>query len=120
MVNMKGQVVDRASSRQFRFEYRQALLASRHRRRSVASVEARGSDRRLNKRSKKYLHYRRNTQPLAMPSAGCVFKNPPNDSAGRLIEAVGLKGARVGDVGGFDGSMPTSWVNRGQSELPRT
>ena len=47
---------------------------------------------------KDFLHYRRDTQPLAMPSAGCVFKNPPKDSAGRLIEAVGLKGARVGDA----------------------
>lgn len=32
------------------------------------------------------------------PSAGSVFKNPPNDYAGRLIEAVGLKGERKGDV----------------------
>jgi UDP-N-acetylmuramate dehydrogenase len=47
---------------------------------------------------KDYLHYRRDTQPLMLPSAGCVFKNPPNDSAGRVVEAVGLKGARVGDA----------------------
>ena len=47
---------------------------------------------------KDYLHYRRDTQPLALPSAGCVFKNPPSDSAGRLIEAAGFKGARVGDA----------------------
>jgi UDP-N-acetylmuramate dehydrogenase len=47
---------------------------------------------------KDYLHYRRDTQPLAMPSAGCVFKNPPKDSAGRLVEAAGLKGLRVGDA----------------------
>jgi UDP-N-acetylmuramate dehydrogenase len=47
---------------------------------------------------KEYLHYRKDTQPLAMPSAGCVFKNPPNDSAGRLLEATGLKGMRVGDA----------------------
>jgi UDP-N-acetylmuramate dehydrogenase len=63
---------------------------------------------------KDYLHYRRDTQPLAMPSAGCVFKNPPNDSAGRLIEAVGLKGARVGDA---EVSMKHAnfMVNRGQA-----
>ena len=30
------------------------------------------------------------------PSAGCVFKNPPTMSAGRLVEELGLKGARVG------------------------
>ena len=33
-----------------------------------------------------------------MPSAGCVFKNPPKDSAGRLVDAAGLKGARIGDA----------------------
>ncbi|MDF0645341.1 MAG: UDP-N-acetylmuramate dehydrogenase [Nitrospira sp.] len=47
---------------------------------------------------KEYLQYRRDTQPLTMPSAGCVFKNPANDSAGRLIEMMQLKGLRVGDA----------------------
>jgi UDP-N-acetylmuramate dehydrogenase len=37
----------------------------------------------------------RSNQPNE-PSAGSCFKNPPNDYAGRLIEAVGLKGKRVG------------------------
>ncbi len=32
------------------------------------------------------------------PSAGCIFKNPPGNSAGRLIDESGLKGARVGDA----------------------
>jgi UDP-N-acetylmuramate dehydrogenase len=47
---------------------------------------------------KDYLRYRKDTQPLAMPSAGCVFKNPVRDSAGRLLEAAGLKGMRIGDA----------------------
>jgi UDP-N-acetylmuramate dehydrogenase len=47
---------------------------------------------------KDYLRHRRDTQPLSLPSAGCVFKNPKNDSAGRVIESAGLKGVAVGDA----------------------
>ena len=39
----------------------------------------------------------RSNQPKD-PSAGSIFKNPPGDYAGRLIEAVGLKGKRVGNI----------------------
>jgi UDP-N-acetylmuramate dehydrogenase len=39
---------------------------------------------------------RKLSQPLSLPSAGSVFKNPEGDSAGRLIEACGLKGLQLG------------------------
>jgi UDP-N-acetylmuramate dehydrogenase len=41
---------------------------------------------------------RRRTQPLDRPTFGSTFTNPPGDFAGRLIEAAGLKGHRVGNA----------------------
>ena len=45
---------------------------------------------------KELLQARSATQPLGRPNAGSVFRNPPGDFAGRLIEAAGLKGRRQG------------------------
>lgn len=60
----------------------------------------------LRGRAKQSLTFRKRTQPLALPSAGCVFQNPERErallpdgvpcSAGALIDLVGLKGARRG------------------------
>ena len=41
---------------------------------------------------------RRASQPLGQKSAGCIFKNPPGASAGRMIDELGLKGLHVGDA----------------------
>jgi UDP-N-acetylmuramate dehydrogenase len=41
---------------------------------------------------------RRASQPLNQKSAGCIFKNPPGASAGRMIDELGLKGLQVGDA----------------------
>ncbi|MGA2017915.1 MAG: UDP-N-acetylmuramate dehydrogenase [Opitutaceae bacterium] len=49
----------------------------------------------VGRRIDEYRRRRHESQPRE-PSAGCIFKNPPGASAGRLIEESGLKGARVG------------------------
>lgn len=41
---------------------------------------------------------RRASQPLNQKSAGCIFKNPPGASAGRMIDELHLKGHRFGDA----------------------
>lgn len=51
---------------------------------------------RVLRQAKQMWIYKKNSQPLANKSAGCVFRNPRGLSAGALIDQVGLKGKRVG------------------------
>jgi UDP-N-acetylmuramate dehydrogenase len=52
----------------------------------------------LRERCSSLIQKRRERQPKGQPNAGSFFKNPTNDSAGRLIEKSGCKGIRVGGV----------------------
>jgi UDP-N-acetylmuramate dehydrogenase len=56
-----------------------------------------GKPELINEVMERYLAHRRRTQPPGA-SIGSMFKNPLGDYAGRLIDAAGLKGTRVGDV----------------------
>jgi UDP-N-acetylmuramate dehydrogenase len=53
------------------------------------------------------------TQPLDKPSAGCIFKNPPGHSAGKLLDEAGLKGRRAGDMA-FSEKHANFMVNLGR------
>lgn len=44
------------------------------------------------------LKQRRTTQPYHLPNCGSVFRNPPGNSAGRLIQTAGLKGHQIGNA----------------------
>src|SRR6266542_2299401 len=55
----------------------------------------RRSQAEIQKDIKQRLKQKKATQPLALASAGCVWKNPQGESAARLIEKVGLKGKRL-------------------------
>jgi len=62
-----------------------------------ATLRLRAGEREaIHEKMKRNQTERKTKQPLEYPSAGSVWKNPPGDHAGRLIEAAGLKGARVG------------------------
>jgi len=57
-----------------------------------------GNRNEIVNRMEESLRKKKETQPLSQPSAGSIFKNPPDMPAGRLIEEAGLKGTRRGDA----------------------
>jgi UDP-N-acetylmuramate--alanine ligase len=74
-----------------------ALLAPRPKHDSNTRAVATGHADEINRQIDVYRKKRHESQPRE-PSAGCIFKNPPGTSAGRLIDECGLKGERVGDA----------------------
>lgn len=80
------------------FEYRSSILKRERRTCVILAVEMAftpDDPAAINARMKEYNDYRKRTQPPGA-TIGSMFKNPPGDYAGRLIDAAGLKGTRIG------------------------
>lgn len=82
------------------FEYRSSIFKVRGDLTVLAATIhlSRGEPAEISERVAGYQAHRRATQPVADQNAGSVFRNPPGDHAGRLIDAAGLKGIRVGSA----------------------
>ncbi|CAN5264471.1 UDP-N-acetylmuramate dehydrogenase [soil metagenome] len=81
----------------FRFAYRTSALQGTPIVCLRASFRGTSGDRaRAVAKIKEMANERVRKQPLAQPNTGSIFRNPPGDHAGRLIDAAGLKGARAG------------------------
>jgi UDP-N-acetylmuramate dehydrogenase len=79
------------------FRYRGSEVGDR----IVVRVLLAGSEadpRLLRARVRELVRERKTSQPGWIGNAGCIFKNPPGHAAGRLIDAAGCKGLRVGGV----------------------
>ena len=96
VLDLDSTIVETRSPDDLDYSYRHSSLTERH-----VVIDARWRLRAddadaVKKRMEAYRRHRAETQPGAFQNAGSVFKNPPHDSAGRLVEAAGLKGLRVG------------------------
>lgn len=77
------------------FGYRRSNISARF----ILEVELRlmeDDERRIAKMMKEVFFHKKNTQPVAHRSAGCIFRNPRGMSAGALIDQAGLKGTKIG------------------------
>ncbi len=82
-----------------RFAYRDSVLKSDKPGwvvRSATFETGEDDPSRIRERIKEVQRHRRQTQPIEKRSLGSTFKNPPGEAAGRLIDACGLKGRRIG------------------------
>ncbi len=81
---------------QLRFEYRNFDLEPGFIVTHIGFVFQTGVPSAIRSRREDAKRRREARQPLGYPNAGSIFKNPPGEYAGRLIEAAGLKGFRIG------------------------
>lgn len=95
MITLRGELLLKNRS-QLRFSYRTLKIERGEVIVKCSFKVARETEEVVGEQIANYLRIRKKMQPLGYPSAGSVFKNPPGEHAGRLIEQVGLKGERMG------------------------
>jgi UDP-N-acetylmuramate dehydrogenase len=78
------------------FRYRRGELPAGFVVTAVTFAVEREDPERVSETVRGYQAERRRDQPEREPSAGCIFQNPPGESAGRLIDRAGLKGTAEG------------------------
>ena len=80
------------------FGYRMSTIPEGHVVLDVRIILRRGDRDKIQTHVKEILSERKQRQPAGQPNAGSIFKNPQEESAGKLIEAAGLKGKTVGNA----------------------
>jgi UDP-N-acetylmuramate dehydrogenase len=117
LVQPDGRIVEWPATR-FQFAYRHSVLKAQLQASGTAPVLlaaafqlAKADRSQVEARAAEFLAYRRATQPVE-PSAGSIFRNPPGDYAGRILDSLGFKGRRHGGAG-FSTAHANFIVNHG-------
>lgn len=88
--------VDKLTHDEAKFQYRHSSLDTYFCVTGATIKLQHGDVDTITKQMQDFYKQKTATQPFAEENAGCIFKNPPGDSAGRLIDISGLKGHRIG------------------------
>jgi UDP-N-acetylmuramate dehydrogenase len=97
MLSSEGELISRGRE-EMEFGYRTSLIPEGHLVIEAQIVLRHEDKSSVQVRVKELLDKRHKQQPLGLPNAGSMFKNPQEESAGKLIESAGLKGKSVGDA----------------------
>ncbi len=81
---------------EMRFGYRTSSIPDGHLVLDAKIILRRGDKAKVQARVNELMDKRKQRQPLGLPNAGSIFKNPLAEPAGKLIESVGLKGKTIG------------------------
>jgi UDP-N-acetylmuramate dehydrogenase len=113
-MNTEG-VLNRVKAEDIHFGYRSSSISMQEF--IIAGEIVLRKDKRedVSARTENFLKEKKERQPLSEFSAGCVFKNPPGTSAGKLIDEAGCKGMRIGDIE-VSIKHANFFINRGEAK----
>ena len=97
VMNKQGEI-SVLSKDKLEFSYRHLVLPEGSLILSANIVLKKDSPADVAARTREFMNTKKAVQPLGVHSAGCVFKNPEADAAGKLIDAAGCKGMMVGGI----------------------
>ncbi len=97
LISTEGSLVTR-EQQEMGFGYRTSSIPEGYVVLDMRVALRRGEKDRIQARINDLLDARKKRQPSGLPNAGSMFRNPHEESAGKLIEAAKLKGRRVGDA----------------------
>ncbi len=95
-IRLQGGAVEIWDKERLGFSYRSSEVPAGAVVLDAVLIMKKGDIEEIEKRMKEFMEKRKTTQPLSQPSAGSVFRNPEGDSAGRIVDELGLKGANRG------------------------